>query len=94
MKSKVSVQQYIDDIKRIKVEPGIFNVYLMGAGHRSGYDAWVSFRTYSTTHPWMSECRTHGDTPEEALYRLLVVLTQITNDTCPHCGEKLDTESE
>ena len=86
---KPSIQQYIDDIKSIKVEPGIFKVFLMGTGVMSGYDAFVTFRTYKTKHPWMSECRTHGDTPDEALYKLLVVLTQVTNDTCPHCGGDL-----
>ena len=86
---KMSIKQYIDYIKRIEVEPGIFKVFLMGAGHMSGYKAWVTFRTYKTDHPWMSECSTHGDTPAEALYKLLVVLTQITNDTCPHCGKGL-----
>ena len=86
MTDKSTIQHYIDEIKRIEVDPGIYEVLVGGASHMSGYKAWVSFRTHATDRPWMRECRTHGDTPEEALLNLFDVLLRITVETCPHCG--------
>ena len=90
----MTIQELLDKIKTIDIEPGIFNVYLMASRYLTGYNAWVSFRTYSTPHSWMTECRTRGDTPEVALQRLYDVLTQIAGCTCPHCGVAIDREDE
>ena len=84
----MDIKDLLDDIKQIDIEPGIFKVFLMAASHLQGYDAWVSFRTGSN-HDWMSECRTHGDTPDEALYKLNLILHGIRSLTCPHCGNEV-----
>ena len=79
-----SVKALLDVIKHFDCEPAVYDVHLVAASHMSGYDATVYFRTY--TKGAARSVSTHGDTPEETLQYLLIVL-QDQWGPCPCCGQ-------
>ena len=87
----MSVKELLDKIKCHDCEPGIYNVSLVAAGHFSGYNVGVGFR--STKPGAASSVSAHGATPEEALASLLSILEEKWG-RCPHCGGYLNGEEQ
>ena len=86
-----SVKALMDVIKYFDCEPSVFVVTLLAADHRTGYTANVDFRTTGITPT--DSVSTHGDSPEQALARLLDVL-KAKWIRCPHCGQHLNGKDQ
>ena len=86
-----SVKALLDAIKYFDCEPGVYNVHVVAASHRAGYEAYASFRT--TSLPAADSVSARGETPEQALARLLAVL-KAQWGRCPRCGRRLDGQDQ
>lgn len=82
----MSMDSLMRKIAHLKTEPAIFQVLVRASDHQDGFESWADFRT-CTEHAVRS-VSTHGDTPEQALTRLLTILEDKWI-SCPHCHRPL-----
>ena len=74
------VEMMMQEIKQMDLP--IFRVTLVGAPHKTGYDAHVEFRSWYS----LSGMSTHEDTPEGAIKMLRDVVAKHASKACPACG--------
>ena len=79
--SEVEIQ--LNEIKHMDISPAIYHVALYAKGFKSGFDCAVTFRTEQNAP---ASLETHGETPEEALCKMINVL-QERFCKCPTCGQ-------
>jgi len=86
-----SCRELLDEIRKFDCEPGVYRVSVMAWDHRLGYTATAEFR--STVPNTIESIDAHGDTPEDALNKILLDLQQRFGK-CPHCGHYPDGKRE
>lgn len=79
----MSVSDLMLQIVDFDCDPGVYNVAIVKAQYRSGFDVNVTFR--STNPDALSGISAHNDDPEKALETIIAQLKERWGK-CPHCG--------
>jgi hypothetical protein len=95
--SESTVQELMNKITNLQIEPHVFKVILIATDHTYGFSAHVDFRSNYSNDANISHLATSGDSPEDALQDLYNSLVAKFGP-CRYCGRtgpvELDGKNE